>query len=172
MDTVPAGQRYYALDESVKNVTFTYPLNITDIDSVTGRQDLDRLIQWLRINPDMHIQVNGFSDRGEYVKSYDTAVSNFLKATPTFRKAMPDAVKVGYLRIEMMRAMKIAKALYEAGITEDRITGTSMTFSSDSDEAAAANRKCTVTIEKIQPRVSLYEYHFGKKKPEDLPAGQ
>jgi hypothetical protein len=47
-------------------------------------------------------------------------------------------------------------------------------FTSDSDEGAANNRKCTVTMEKIQPRVSLYEYHFGKKKegeqPQTVPA--
>ncbi|MCW3125390.1 MAG: peptidase domain protein [Bacteroidetes bacterium] len=165
----PEDQHYYAIDESIKDLTFTYPNNVTDIDTISGREDLQRLIQWLRINPDMHVQINGFSDKGEYTKSYDTTVAKFLKNTPTFRKAMPDAIKVGYLRIEMMRAMRIAKALYEAGITDDRITGTSMTFSSDSDEAAALNRKCTVTLEKIQARVSLYEYHFGKKK-EDEPA--
>lgn len=165
----PAGQRYYALDESIKEVKFTYPQNVADIDTVTGTSDLERLIQWLRINPDIHVQINGFSDKSEYTKSYDTTIIRFIRNTPTFRKAMPDAIKVNYLRLEMMRAMKIAKAVYEAGIAEDRITGTSMTFTSDSDERAALNRKCTVTLEKIQPRMSLYEYHFGKKKADDLP---
>jgi outer membrane protein OmpA-like peptidoglycan-associated protein len=170
----PAGQRYYALDESIKEIKFTYPQNVADVDTVTGTADLERLIQWLRINPDMHIQINGFADKSEFTKSYDTTVTKFIKNTPTFRKAMPDAIKVGYLRLELMRAMKIAKAIYEAGITEDRISGTSMVFTSDSDEGAANNRKCTVTMEKIQPRVSLYEYHFGKKKegeqPQTVPA--
>jgi predicted Zn-dependent peptidase len=170
--TVPEAQHYLPMDESISEMKFTYAQNMTDIDSVTGRGDLQKLIQWLTINPDMHVQINGFSDKSEYTKSYDTTISKFIKNTPTFRKAMPDAVKVGYLRIEMMRAMKIAKAIYEAGITEDRITGTSMVFTSDSDEAAAANRKCTVTLEKIQPRLSLYEYHFGKKKEEDMPNKQ
>ena len=165
----PAGQLYYLLDESIKEVRFSYPQNVADIDTVTGTADLERLIQWLRINPDMHIQINGFSDKSEFSKSYDTTVTRFIKNTPTFRKAMPDAIKVGYLRLEMMRAMKIAKAVYEAGIGEDRITGTSMVFTSDSDEGAANNRKCTVTLEKIQPRMSLYEYHFGKKKDGDQP---
>jgi outer membrane protein OmpA-like peptidoglycan-associated protein len=170
----PAGQRYYALDESIKEIKFTYPQNVADVDTVTGTADLERLIQWLRINPDMHVQINGFADKSEFTKSYDTTVTRFIKNTPTFRKAMPDAIKVGYLRLELMRAMKIAKAIYEAGITEDRISGTSMVFTSDSDEGAANNRKCTVTMEKIQPRVSLYEYHFGKKKegeqPQTVPA--
>ena len=162
----PQSQQYFQLDESVADIVFMYELNKTDIETDSAKQSLARLIQWLTINPDMHIQLNGFSDQGEYTKSYDDTVLRFIDTTATFHKAMPDVIKKGYLRIEMMRAMKIAKALYEAGITADRITGTSMVFSSDSKESAAANRKCTVTIDKIRPHPSLYEYHFGKKKPE------
>lgn len=163
MTAVPQSERYYAVTDSIRDITFTYPQNVTDIDSAQYT-DLYKLIQWLKINPDIHAQVNGYSDKGEYVKAYDTAVINFIWNTPTFRKAMPDNIKVKYLRIEMMRAMKIVKALYEAGISEERITGTSMSFSSDDDQQAAANRKCTVTLEYIRPHLSLYEYHFGHKK--------
>jgi hypothetical protein len=159
-------QQYYALDESVGDVKFTYDLNKTDIETEDAKQDLKRIIQWMKINPDMHVQINGFADEGEFTKAYDDTVIRFIDSTVTFHKAMPDVTKKGYLRIEFMRAMKIAKTLYEAGITEDRITGTSMVFTSDTKEAAAANRKCTLSFEKIKPRVSLYEYHFGKKKGE------
>ena len=159
-------QEYFALDESIADIKFSYDLNKTDIEVGKSKQNLKRLIQWLTINPDMHVQINGCSDQGEYSKSYDDGVLHFIDTTATFHKAMPDVIKKGYLRIEMMRAMKIAKALYEAGIAPDRITGTSMVFSSDSKETAAANRKCTVTIDKIRPHPSLYEYHFDKKKPE------
>ena len=165
MRNAPTEQQYFPLDESIANLKFAYELNKTDIESDTAKRDLQRLIQWLKINPDMHVQINGFADEGEYKKTQDTTIMRFIDATPTFHKAMPDAIKLGYLRIEMMRAMKIAKAIYEAGIGEDRISGTSMIFTSDSKEQAAENRKCTVTIEKIKPRLSLYEYHFGKKKP-------
>ncbi|MBS1683595.1 MAG: insulinase family protein [Bacteroidetes bacterium] len=165
----PVSQRYYAVNDSIRDITFTYPQNVTDIDS-GAYTDFYKLLQWLKINPDVHVQVNGYSDKGEFVKAYDTTVTNFIWNTPTFRKAMPDKVKVKYLRIEMMRAMKIAKALYEAGIDESRISGTSMSFSSDDDQKAASNRKCTVTLEKIRPHMSLYEYHFGHKKDE-LPTG-
>ena len=157
-------QQYFALDGSISDIKFTYDLNKTDIETDQAKQDLQRLIQWLRVNPDMHVQINGFADEGEFTKAYDDSVLRFIDSTATFHKAMPDATKKGYLRIEFMRAMKIAKAIYQAGITEDRIAGTSMVFTSDSKEAAAANRKCTVTLEKIKPRVSLYEYHFGKPK--------
>lgn len=164
-------QPYYPLDENIADTKFTYELNKTDIETEEAKQDLKKLIQWLKINPDVHVQINGFADEGEYMKAYSDTVLRFIDSTPTFHKAMPDITKKGYLRIEFMRAMKIAKAIYEAGITDDRISGTSMVFKSDTKEAAAENRKCTVTLEKIQPRVSLYEYHFGKKKDE-TPASQ
>jgi predicted Zn-dependent peptidase len=158
------GQQYFALNDSVSDIRFTYDLNKTDIETEAAKRDFDRLVQWLKLNTDIHVQINGFSDEGEFIKSYDDSVLRFIDSTATFHKAMPDATKKGYLRIEFMRAMKIAKALYEAGITEDRISGTSMVFTSDTKEAAAENRKCTVSLEKIKPHPSLYEYHFGKKK--------
>lgn len=160
----PTDQKYYPLDDSISEIKFTYDLNKADLETAEAKENLSRLIQWLHINPDIHVQINGFADQGEFTKAYDDSVLHFIDSTATFHKAMPDATRKGYLRIEFMRAMKIAKALYEAGITEDRISGTSMVFTSDSKEAAAANRKCTITLEKIKPRVSLYEYHFGKKK--------
>lgn len=162
----PENQQYFAVDESVADIKFVYELNKTDIETDEAKQDLRRLIQWLTINPDMHIQINGFADQGEYTKASDSSVLRFIDTTATFHKAMPDVIRKGYLRIEMMRAMKVAKALYEAGISPDRITGTSMVFTSETKEAAAANRKCTLTIDKIRPHASLYEYHFGRKKPE------
>ena len=166
MKKIRQDQQYFALDESIGDTKFIYDLNKTDIETDEAKQTLQRVIQWLYINPDINVQINGFADEGEFMKSYDDSVLRFIDSTATFHKAMPDATKKGYLRIEFMRAMKIAKALYEAGIGEDRISGTSMVFTSDTKEAAAANRKCTLTFEKIQPRVSLYEYHFGKKKDE------
>jgi len=166
LKNTPVNEQYFPLDESVTDIKFTYDLNKSDIETDEAKQNLRRVIQWLTINTDAHIQINGFADEGEFTKAYDDSVLRFIDSTATFHKAMPDATKKGYLRIEFMRAMKIAKAIYEAGITPDRITGTSMVFTSDTKEAAAANRKCTLTIEKIRPHPSLYEYHFGRKPPE------
>jgi predicted Zn-dependent peptidase/outer membrane protein OmpA-like peptidoglycan-associated protein len=162
-----SSDQYFALDESIGDTKFTYELNKSDIETKEAKQNLQKVIEWLKINPDIHIQINGYADAGEFMKAYNDTILRFIDSTATFHKAMPDATKKGYLRLEMMRAIKIAKAIYEAGIGEDRITGTSMVFNSDSNEGAAENRKCTITLEKIKPEVSLYEYHFGKKKPED-----
>lgn len=157
-------QKYLALDESVKNVVFTYEQNITDLEGAENLANQELLLRWLQINPDMHIQINGCADEGEYDRANDKAILDFIDSIPTFRKVKQDLVKKGYLKLEMMRAMKLVKYLYEHGITEDRLNGTSMIFTSSDKDEAKANRKCTVTLEKIKPRLSLYEYHFGKKK--------
>ena len=64
----------------------------------------------------------------------------------------------------MMRAMKIIKYLYDHGIAMERLKGTSMPFSSKTDEEAIENMKVTLTIDKLRKAVSLYEYHYGKGK--------
>ena len=71
-------------------------------------------------------------------------------------------VKMGALRPEMMRAMKIIKYLYDHGVSMERLKGTSMPFSSDNDTEAQENMKVTVTLDKIRRAPSLYEYHYGK----------
>jgi hypothetical protein len=159
-------QKYLALDESVNEVKFTYEQNITDLEGTENLANQELLLRWLQINPDMHIQINGCADEGEYDRANDKAILDFIDSIPTFRKVKQDLVKKGYLKLEMMRAMRLVKYLYEHGITEDRLNGTSMIFTSNDKEEAKANRKCTVTLEKIKPRLSLYEYHFGKKKAE------
>ncbi|MFN8309143.1 MAG: insulinase family protein [Chitinophagales bacterium] len=157
-------QQYFPLDASIADMEFHYDQNKTDLEGDSNNQNLLRLIQWLKINPDNHVQVNGFSDESEFKRADDKYIMRFLDSMPSFKKVMPETIKKGYLRIEMMRAVKIVKLLYEAGIEERRLNGTSMVFSSDDDEQAAKNRKCSITIEKIKPRTSLYEYHFGKPK--------
>ncbi|MFN8278143.1 MAG: hypothetical protein U0T84_11725 [Chitinophagales bacterium] len=162
MRNVMPEQQYFKMEKAVEDITFHYDQNKTDLEGDTNTQQLLKLIQWLKVNPDNHVQINGFADESEFKKANDSYVMRFLDSTPTFRKVMPETIKKGYLRIEMMRAVKIAKLLYEAGIDINRLSGTSMVFTSENEKEEAGNRKCTVTIEKILPRPSLYEYHFGK----------
>lgn len=67
------------------------------------------------------------------------------------------------MRPETMRAMRIVKYLYENGIDANRLSGTSMCFSSNGRNEALANMKCTISLEKLRDKVSLFEYHYGKK---------
>jgi hypothetical protein len=117
----------------------------------------------LQINTDAHVQINGFADEGEYNRVKDVPLQTFIDSIPTFKKAMPDFIKTGYMRPESMRSLKLMKVFYENGIDLNRITGTSMLYTSDSKEKAAENRKCTFVVDKIKPTKSLREYHYKAK---------
>jgi hypothetical protein len=157
-------EKYYELDSRIGDVIWHYRDNQTRLETDSDRTKLQLLIQWLKINPDMQIQVNGIADAHEHSKVYDDTIMHFINTDSTFHKAMPDKIKKRALPTESMRAMRIMKQIYESGITFDRITGTSMVFHSATSEQAAKNRRCTITLEKQKPKLSLYEYHFGNKR--------
>lgn len=152
------------LNDSVKNYVFSYRQNITDLETKDDSIKLRNLLQWLRINPDVNIQINGFSDEGEFNKVYDDSVMRFIDSLPTFQRTMPEAIKKGYLRPEMMRTMKLVKYFYEQGIAPERLSGTAMKFSSSTKQEAIDNAKCTISLNKLRKTPSVYEFHYGRKK--------
>lgn len=158
-----SSQRVYNLDGDFSTLKCVYELNKTDLCGDTNWANVYRVIRWLQINTDAHVQINGFADEGEYNRVKDVALQTFIDSIPTFKKAMPDFIKTGYMRPESMRSLKLMKVFYENGIDLNRITGTSMLYTSDSKEKAAENRKCSFVVEKIKPTISLREYHYNAK---------
>lgn len=148
----------------INDYIFTYRPNIADLEGSDNKLKLNNLVQWLLANPDLIVQVNGFADKGEFGKAKDDSIKHFIDSIPSFKKVRDDFFKTGSIRIEMMRAMKIIKYLYDHGIEIERLKGTSMPFSSNNKEEEIANMKCTLTIDKIRKSPSVYEYHYGKKK--------
>jgi hypothetical protein len=159
-----SSQRVYSLDGDFSGLKCVYELNKTDLYGDSNWANVYRVISWLQINADANVQINGFADEGEYNRVRDPALQTFIDSIPTFKKAMPDFIKTGYMRPESMRALKLMKVFYENGIDLKRITGTSMLYTSDTKEKAAENRRCTFSVEKIKRTKSLREYHYNSKK--------
>ncbi|MFN8288270.1 MAG: insulinase family protein [Chitinophagales bacterium] len=157
---------FIELDANVNNYIFTYRQNVTDIEGEQNQTQLRNLLHWLKLNPDIYVQVNGWADEGEFNKTYDDSIFAFIDSIPTYQKTKPDAVKKRYLRPEMMRAMKIVKYLYDNGIPREHLRGTAMAFKSANRQEAISNMKCTLTLDKLRKPVSLYEYHYGTKPKE------
>ena len=154
------------LDQNVGKYVFTYPENITWIAGNDDNTKLANLLQWLIINPDINIQINGFSDEHEYRKATDEdSIIQFMDSMPTFHKETSELIKhKPSIKPELARPAKIVRYLYEHGIAAERITGTAMMFKSSNKKEADDNRKCTITLNKIHKSPSLFEYHYGKKK--------
>jgi outer membrane protein OmpA-like peptidoglycan-associated protein len=162
-----ADSLFSSLDKFVDTFTFHFRTNVHDIEGSDNLSKLNRLVQWLKINPDVNVQINGFADKGEYLRATDDSIMVFIDSLPTFAKVKPQKGRKPYLQLEMMRAMKIIKYLYDHGIGKDRITGSSSTLTSTNRQQAIDNAKCTLTLNKIKKSVSVYEYHYGKPKPKD-----
>ena len=154
------------LDQNVAKYVFTYAQNVTSIEGNDNKVKLQNLLQWLKANPDISVQVNGLSDEHEFYKATDEdSILQFIDSMPNFQKVTSEVIKKKRtIRPEMARAVKIVKYLYEHGIPSDRLSGTAMKFKSSTKQEAADNMRCTLTLNKIHTSPSLYEYHYGKKK--------
>jgi hypothetical protein len=163
-DELKVDSLFTTVTDSVSNYVFHYRPNIYDLEGEESHLMLRNLLQWLKINRDISIQVNGFSDEHEFSKATDDSVMQFIDSIPTFRKTMPEIIRKGYMRPELMRAMKIVKYFYEQGIEPERLSGTSMVYTSANKKEEEENMRCTVTLNKYHKTPSLYEYHYGKAK--------
>jgi hypothetical protein len=157
---VDTAERVYNINGDFQDVKCMYDLNKTELNSDSNWVSVYKVINWLQINADAHVQINGFADEGEYNRIKDEELQRFIDSIPTFKKAMPDFIKTGYMRPETMRALKLMKVFYDNGIDLKRITGTSMLFTSDSKEKAIENRKCTFTVKKVKPTIYIHESHL------------
>lgn len=154
------------LNRSVGKYVFTYKQNVTNLEGADNDLKLHNLLQWLIINPDINVQVNGFSDEHEYNQATDKdSIITFIDSMPTFHKVTSEIIKKKRtIRPELARAAKIVRYLYDHGIAAERLNGTAMMFKSSNKKEAADNMKCTITLNKQRKGPSLYEYHYGKKK--------
>ena len=154
------------LDEDVSRYVFTYKENVTNLEGGDNQRKLQNLLQWANLNPDINIQVNGFSDEHEYSKATDEdSIIAFIDSMPTFLRVSSDIIKKkSTIRPELARAAKIVRYLYDNGIAAERLNGTAMMYQSNNKKEAADNMKCTLTLNKLKKSPSLYEYHYGKKK--------
>ncbi|MCS6818856.1 MAG: hypothetical protein NZ522_02820, partial [Chitinophagales bacterium] len=143
------------VDERIGEERFTFRKNICEIEGDENKRLLSRLIQWLKINPDIQCQVNGKADRNEYDKFKDAAVWAFIDTIETFKKYKPDLIKTGIMRPELLRALKILKALYEGGISLERLSGTAMPLNSKTKEEEAANRVATLSLTRLKTLAPL-----------------
>lgn len=164
-ETLKVDSFFTDVDEKVANYKFYYRQNVTELEGNENFTMLNNLLQFLKINKDVNIQVNGYADESEFNQVKDDSVMHFLDSLSGFRRTMPEKIKKGYLKPEMMRAMRIVKFLYEHGIADYRLSGTSMKFTSQSNEQTLENLKCTITIDKLRKAPSAYEFHYGKPKP-------
>lgn len=159
-----ANEKLYNIDESIKELKCMFELNKADLSGDSNLIVIAKITQWMKMNTDAYLLINGFADKGEYHKVRDEEISKFMDSIPDFKKAKPFIIKTKTLRPEMMRALKVMKLLYDNGIPITRLKGTSMVFSSENEQEAIENKKCTFEFEKRKSSIAFYTLLSSQKK--------
>ena len=151
------------IDEDISSESFTYRKNIADIEGEDNARLLRKLVQWLRVNPDIQCQINGCSDRKEFNKFSNSDVFEFIDTLTSFKKYKQDTYKKKTIGLELLRAYKLLKLLAENEIELSRLSGTAMSYSSKNDEQYTNNRRSTLTLNRLRKRLPLRDINiFGK----------
>lgn len=161
---VIAKEKVYDIDESIKNLKCMFELNKVEMSGDSNFIVIEKITQWMKMNTDAYLLINGFADKGEYPKVKDDEISRFMDSVPDFKKVKPFIVKTKTLRPEMMRALRVMKLIYDNGIPITRLKGTSMVLSSDNDQESIENKKCTFDIDKRKSSIAFYTFLNSQKK--------
>ena len=106
---------------------------------------MNKVLQWMLINPNSFLQVNGYADRNEYLKVNSIAIDSFIQKYPKFNFVSSFTRKNTWKRLDIFRAIKLCKFLIENGVNPNRINGSGVLLSSDERENMHLNQKVTFT---------------------------
>lgn len=136
----------FEVDESfVKNTEVFYDYNLADITHESEIEKLSKVLQWMKINPTIYLQVNGYADKNEYLKVTSSEVDSFVIKYPKFNLISSFKAKNTWKRLDMFRAIKICKYLIENGVDPDRLSGSGILINSDDRDLMYKNQKVTFT---------------------------
>jgi len=136
-------------DTSVQSV-FYYDYNISDLNRETEKEKLWKILQWLYINPNLTIQVNGHADKNEYLKADASTLNDFIDQYPQFKVVSSKIGKGSWQRLDMVRSLKIAKFLIDNGIDYNRVKGSGLLLDSEDKEGMQANQKVDFSYQRFR----------------------
>lgn len=82
------------------------------------------LVQFLKINPDIKIKVNGICHKSELLDVNDDAMLQWVRSQDYFLMNPPSLVQKKKFRLDVYRSLTLIKKLTEAGIPLTRMFGT------------------------------------------------
>ena len=130
----------------IETYTFAYKRNAPEFADSSAIDMLRSLRQWMYINPETHIMINGNADKSELLRVKDKEIRTFIDSAMTFRLYPKPLLPQRNLRLDILRSMKVVKYLNEAGIAIERLTGSGKLLTSENKQEAAKNRRAVVKL--------------------------
>ena len=113
----------------LRDYVFSFNKNTGDMDS--SSQLLNSLYQWLKINPQMTIQVVGYAGKDELNQVQDDEMLDFLEAHPDFKITQQSLIPTRKIRLDVYRALVVTRYLLDRGIPDSQVSGNGITLPSD-----------------------------------------
>jgi hypothetical protein len=134
------------VDESyVKNVEVQYDYNLADIKQESEIEKVNKVLQWMLINPLSFLQINGYADKSEFLKVNSTEIDSFVIKYPKFNLVSSFKRKNTWKRLDMFRAIKLCKFLIDNGVNPDKLNGSGVILNSGEDDDKRKHQKVTFT---------------------------
>ncbi len=130
---------------SPEGYEFYFKRNTATFDNDSANMVLNSLYQWLIINAENKIKINGVAGNDELLTIKDDDMLDFYKNHPEFVIAPNDLIPTKKMRLDVYRSMTIVRKLVEKGISLNQISGTGK-LTNPSSEIPEKNYKVYCTV--------------------------
>lgn len=124
---------------------FYFKRNTGIFDNDSAYIILNSLYQWLVLNANSKIKINGVAGNDELLTVKDDDMLNFYKNHPEFVISPSDLIPTKKMRLDVYRSMTIVRKLVEKGISLNQISGTGKLRNPDA-ESPEKNYKVYCTV--------------------------
>lgn len=119
---------YTSTTRDLQDYVFRFDKNTGNLDSASQTY-LNSLYQFLKINPQMQVQIVGHAGKDELGQVQDGEMLDFLDTHPGFVITEKSLIPTKKIRLDVYRALVITKYLIERGIPDTQISGTGLMLS-------------------------------------------
>ncbi len=137
---------FFTTTPSLSQLAYRFKSNSAQLKSKQDSQKLLGLTQWMKINPKARIKVNGIADKSEFLKIRDKTYLTYMDTIEALDVPHRLTLPKTYVRLDVLRSMKIVKALTDAGINPSRLSGSGRLEKGENQKQVRENRKANVTL--------------------------
>jgi zinc protease len=137
---------FFTTTPQIDDLTFRYKSNSAQLKTKQDSQHVLGLIQWMKINPEARIQINGMADKSEFLKIRNKKYLSYMDTLEGF--SVPHRLNMPKMnvRLDILRSLRIVKALTDAGIEPGRLAGSGRLEEGEAKEDVNENKKATVRL--------------------------
>lgn len=121
-------EQYVSTTWDLDDYVFHFDKNTGNLDSAS-LASLNMLYQFMKVNPQMKVQVVGHADKDELGQVQDKKMLDFLEAHPGFEITEASLIPTKKIRLDIYRALVVTRYLIERGIPETQVSGTGLLLS-------------------------------------------